>query len=275
MPAAFQIEEILYELREHAASLNVGRWDKIFSDIKVLGKHKDKISPDRATINMSKYWMDNYAKRLIKICHERGAYAIGGMSAFTPGKDETTRDAQTKKVADDKRNEFKIGHDGCWVSHPYFIGPAMEAFPKDNQVDELLPDMDRFPNLIMDGEGPKTIDGLRTNIRVGIAYMQGWNNDIGCVAWDNLMEDLATLEISRAQTWQWLYHGITLDTGEVVDEQLIKNLFNDELEKIANELRLDPSAKLFKQFRRAKDNASDLFCQKEMPEFLTNKSDVI
>ena len=275
LPAAFQIEEILYELREHAASLNVGRWDKIFSDIKVLGKHKDKISPDRATINMSKYWMDNYAKRLIKICHERGAYAIGGMSAFTPGKDETTRDAQTKKVADDKRNEFKIGHDGCWVSHPYFIGPAMEAFPKDNQVDELLPDMDRFPNLIMDGEGPKTIDGLRTNIRVGIAYMQGWNNDIGCVAWDNLMEDLATLEISRAQTWQWLYHGITLDTGEIVDEQLIKNLFNDELEKIANELRLDPSANLFKQFRRAKDNASDLFCQREMPEFLTNKSDVI
>ncbi len=274
LPAAFQIEEILYELKDHAAGLNVGRWDKIFSDIKVLGKHSDKISPDRATINMSKYWMDNYAKRLIKICHERGAYAIGGMSAFTPGKDSETREAQTKKVSEDKRNEFKIGHDGCWVSHPYFIGPAMEAFPKDNQMHELLPEMDRFPNLIMDGEGPKTIDGLRTNIRVGIAYMQGWNNHIGCVAWDNLMEDLATLEISRAQTWQWLYHGITLDTGETVNESLIKDLFNDELEKISNELRLDPSAKLFKQFRRAKDQAAELFCQREMPEFLTNTSEI-
>ena len=104
--------------------------------------------------------------------------------------------------------------------------------------------------------------------------MQGWNNHIGCVAWDNLMEDLATLEISRAQTWQWLYHGITLDTGETVDESLIKNLFNDELEKISNELRLDPSAKLFKEFRRAKDQAAELFCQREMPEFLTNTSEI-
>ncbi|MAW07930.1 MAG: malate synthase A, partial [Halobacteriovoraceae bacterium] len=274
LPAAFQIEEILFELREHAAGLNVGRWDKIFSDIKVLGKHKDKISADRASINMAKFWMDNYAKRLIKICHERGAYAIGGMSAFTPGKDEETRDAQTKKVSDDKKNEFRIGHDGCWVSHPYFIGPAMEAFPKDNQIEELLPEFERFPNLVMDGEGPRTIQGLRTNLRVGIAYMQGWNRDLGCVAWDNLMEDLATLEISRAQTWQWLYHNVSLDTGETVDENLITITFDEEFDKITSELNLDENSLTYKEFKKAKEDACTLFLQKEMPAFLTTESEL-
>ena len=151
-----------------------------------------------------------------------------------------------KKVSDDKKNEFNIGHDGCWVSHPYFIGPAMEAFPKENQVTELLPDFDRFPNLVMDGEGPRTIQGLRTNLRVGIAYMQGWNRDLGCVAWDNLMEDLATLEISRAQTWQWLYHSVSLDTGETVDEKLITSTFDEEFNKITSELNLDQNSSTYK-----------------------------
>ncbi len=266
LPAAFQIEEILYELREHAAGLNVGRWDKIFSDIKCLRNHSDRIAPDRATINMSKFWMDNYAKRLIKICHERGAFAIGGMSAFTPGKTSELRAAQEAKVAADKQNEANIGHDGCWVSHPYFIKTAMSAFQHDNQIDKTLNEFPRTPDLLMDGKGPKTMDGLSTNIRVGIAYMQGWNNEIGCVAWDGLMEDLATLEISRAQTWQWLKNEITLDSGEKVTPELVSELFEIELQKILTEIE-DPA--LQEQFIKAKNDAMAIFLEKELRDFLT------
>lgn len=281
LPAAFQIEEILYEAKEHIIGLNVGRWDKIFSDIKVLGKHADRISPNRAEINMSKHWMDNYAKRLIKICHSRGAYAIGGMSAFTPGKDLQVREAQTQKVKADKQNEFAIGHDGCWVSHPYFIGHAMSAFKKTNQLERKLDGFDKYPDLLMQGEGPRTIDGLRTNIRVGIAYLQGWNNDMGCVSWDNLMEDLATLEISRAQSWQWLYHNITLDSGEVVNQELIKMIFEEELQKISHEItdqmKGAPQDKIdttLQSFTQAKIDAENLFTQNELADFLSIQSDL-
>lgn len=275
LPAALQVEEILFEAREHIIALNVGRWDKIFSDIKVLGQHKDRISADRATIGMNKFWMDNYAKRLIKICHTRGAYAIGGMSSFTPGKDEAVRNAQTEKVIADKTNEFSIGHDGCWVSHPYFIGHAMSAFTRDNQLDRKLEDMDKYPDLIMDGKGPQTMNGLRTNIRVGIAYMQGWNNDIGCVSWDNLMEDLATLEISRAQTWQWLHHGITLESGEVVTKELINKLFDEELVQIKKELtENNVTEEVIGQFVQARKDAEELFVQDELADFITTKSDL-
>jgi malate synthase len=277
----FRWEEILYEVKDHIIGLNVGRWDKIFSDIKVLGKHKDRISADRATINMSKFWMDNYAKRLIKICHSRGAYAIGGMSSFTPGKDPEVRKAQTEKVMADKQNEFDIGHDGCWVSHPYFIGYAMKAFVKENQVERTLEDFDKYPDLLMDGEGPRTIEGLRTNIRVGIAYMQGWNNDIGCVAWDDLMEDLATLEISRAQTWQWLHHGVMLDENTKVTNELVKTVFSEELEKISTEIKTNMEGQtqekiksVLDQFSKAKEDAQKLFLKEEMPDFISTQSDL-
>lgn len=266
LPAAFQIEEILYELRDHAAGLNVGRWDKIFSDIKCLRNHPDRIAPDRATINMSKYWMDNYAKRLIKICHERGAFAIGGMSAFTPGKTPELRQKQEAKVAADKNNEANIGHDGCWVSHPYFIKTAMSAFQYDNQLDKKLDTFSKTPDLIMDGEGPKTMDGLSTNIRVGIAYMHGWNKGIGCVAWDGLMEDLATLEISRAQTWQWLKNNITLDSGEKVTKELVRQVFDNELNKIIEEIK-NPA--LNQEFIKAKEDAQKIFLEDELRDFLT------
>lgn len=281
LPAAFQIEEILYEAKEHIVGLNVGRWDKIFSDIKVLGKHKDRISPDRAQINMSKFWMDNYAKRLIKICHSRGAYAIGGMSAFTPGKDPEVRSAQTEKVRADKQNEFNIGHDGCWVSHPYFIGHAMSAFTKTSQLERKLENIDKYPDLLMDGKGSRTLDGLRTNIRVGIAYLEGWNRNIGCVSWDDLMEDLATLEISRAQVWQWLYHGIQLESGETVTKELIQTLFSEELEKI--KLEVTENLKMAEQnlvdatvqnFVKAKADAESLFTQDELADFLSTQSDL-
>ncbi len=146
--------------------------------------------------------MKNYAQRLVQICHRRGAFAIGGMAAFTPGKTAERREQQTVKVVSDKKWEANLGHDGCWVSHPYFIGPAMSAFPRDHQLDVVDPDFDLYPDLLPVSTPPRTMAGLRTDVRVGIGYLNGWNQGIGCVAWDDLMEDLATLEISRAQTWQ-------------------------------------------------------------------------
>lgn len=274
LTAAFQIEEILYEIREHAAGLNVGRWDKIFSDIKVLRYHKDRVMPDRSTIDMSKPWMDQYAKRLIKICHSRGAMAIGGMSAFTPGKDSELREKQTAKVYADKKNEHDIGHDGCWVSHPYFITSALECFPEDNQLERVLPNQDKYPDLLPQGGGEVTEAGLRTNIRVGIAYMQGWNQDIGCVAWDNLMEDLATLEISRAQIWQWIHHKVVMTDGRMITRALVNSVFDEELTKIlaeVDEVMKDHSTKAIEsikaQFKKARNDVAAVFLLENLPDF--------
>ena len=261
LPATFQVEEILYEIREHAAGLNVGRWDKIFSDIKVLRNHRDRILGDRASINMTRPWMENYAKRVIKICHDRGALAMGGMSAFTPGKSEAQREEQTRKVREDKEREAAWGHDGCWVSHPYFIGTAMSSFKFNNQLHQKQETFDKYSDILPEGGGPYTLQGLRTNIRVGIAYLNGWNQDIGCVSFDNLMEDLATLEISRAQVWQWLHHQIKLDDGPPVTIELVRKIFDDEFEKLMKEL---PSEGL----QRARAEAEELFLQEELPEFL-------
>lgn len=274
LPAAFQIEEILYEGREHIIGLNVGRWDKIFSDIKVLREFKDRISPDRAEITMKKFWMENYAKRLIKICHSRGAFAVGGMSAFTPGKDAKVREEQTAKVRADKQNEANMGHDGCWVSHPYFIGHAISAFTRNSQLDITLPEFDKYPDLLMDGKGSRTLNGLRTNVRVGIAYLQGWRNDLGCVSWDNLMEDLATLEISRAQTWQWLHHQIKLDDGQIVNKELVSKIFTEQFTKIADELKQNKNESLIDSFNLACEEAKTLFLQTDLKSFLSLESDL-
>lgn len=271
LPAAFQMEEILYEIRDHAAGLNVGRWDKIFSDIKVLGRHDDRILADRATIGLDRPWMRAYAERLIRVCHRRGAYALGGMAAFTPGRDADVRAEQTAKVVADKELEASMGHDGCWVSHPYFIGSALGAFQHDHQLD-VMPDQEPLPELLPEATGPYTVDGLRTNIRVGIAYVEGWGRGLGCIAWDGLMEDLATLEISRAQTWQWLHHGLTLDDGSVVTPGFVSRLFDEELATILGELEasgLDPEAAEARKiaFIRAAADAAQLFMAKELKPF--------
>lgn len=279
LPATFQVEEILYELRDHAVGLNVGRWDKIFSDIKVLRNHPERIMADRSSITMERSWMENYAKRVIKICHSRGAFAMGGMSAFTPGKTPELRTEQTQKVRIDKKREADWGHDGCWVSHPYFIGVAMEAFKKENQVKETLPDFDKYSDILPRSEGPHTLQGLRTNIRVGIAYMHGWMKDIGCVAFDNLMEDLATLEISRAQTWQWLHHKITLDDGIEVTKGLVTSLFADEFQKILEEMKHETPERLHRQLfvelEEARDTALKVFTQDELSDFLALSSEPV
>lgn len=279
LPATFQVEEILYELRDHVVGLNVGRWDKIFSDIKVLRNHPARIMADRSSITMERSWMENYAKRVIKICHTRGAFAMGGMSAFTPGKTPELRLEQTQKVKSDKKREAEWGHDGCWVSHPYFIGTAMEAFTQENQLKKTLPDFDKYSDILPRSEGPHTLDGLRTNVRVGIAYMHGWMKDIGCVAFDNLMEDLATLEISRAQTWQWLHHRIRLDDGMEVTKGLVTSLFADEFHKILEETKAEtPESfhrQLFTELEEARDMALRIFTQDELSDFLTLSSEPV
>ncbi len=280
LPAAFQMEEILYELRQHAAGLNVGRWDKIFSDIKVLKEHSDRILADRGSISLNRPWMRNYAERLITICHRHGAFGMGGMAAFTPGKTPELRAEQTRKVVEDKRFEASLGHDGCWVSHPYFIGPALSAFPRDNQLD-TAPEIDDRPDLLPVGSGPRTLEGLRKNVRVGIAYMRGWNQDIGCVAWDDLMEDLATLEISRAQTWQWLRHRIVLDGGKRVSPELVRRIFTEELGRIDGEVHTamagQPEAALARELERftcAAADAARIFTEEEFRPFLAAASDL-
>ncbi len=281
LPAAFQMEEILFEFREHAAGLNVGRWDKIFSDIKTLGYHGERVMADRAAITMTQPWMASYALRCVQICHQRGAFGMGGMAAFTPGKTTEIRDRQLAKVLEDKQLEASTGHDGCWVSHPYFIGEAMKAFPRTNQLDVMHEGRDKYPDLLPQGTGPRTMNGLRTNVRVGIGYLEGWNRDIGCVAWDNLMEDLATLEISRAQTWQWLHHAIELDDGTPVTEPLVRQVFREELGKIVEDeaaeiakARGEPRDAVVESFASAGAEAEEIFTRSELTDFLCDASPV-
>ena len=284
LPAALQMEAVLYEIREHAAGLNGGRWDKIFSDIKCLRAHPDRVLADRATIGMNRPWMRDYARELIRVCHRHGAFAMGGMAAFTPGRDAERRAEQTAKVVADKEFEASIGHDGCWVSHPYFIGPALGPFldvlgDATHQLD-VVPDLPDAPDLMPQGTGPYTMEGLRTNVRVGIAYLKGWNEDVGCVAWDDLMEDLATLEISRAQTFQWRAQGVTLESGETVDDALVRRVFREEKEHIlvalcdthADDCRTLGAA--LAAYACAADDARDVFLEPVMRPFLTTTSDL-
>ncbi len=284
LPAALQMESILYEVREHAAGLNGGRWDKIFSDIKCLRAHPDRVLADRASIGMNRPWMRQYAMELIRVCHTHGAFAMGGMAAFTPGRDAARREEQTAKVVADKEFEASIGHDGCWVSHPYFIGPAMQPFldvlgDRTHQLG-VIPDLPDEPDLMPQGSGPYTMEGLRTNVRVGIAYMKGWNEDVGCVAWDDLMEDLATLEISRAQVWQWCAHSVTLESGEAVTRDLVRRVFAQEKEQILVGLcdtYADDCQTLGREmaaYACAADDARAVFLESEMRPFLATTSDL-
>jgi Malate synthase len=210
------------------------------------------------------------------------------MAPQTPGRTEELREKQTRGVIEDKEFEASIGHDGCWVSHPYFIGPALKPFEeklsaedKKNQLD-VIPDVPNRPDLLPQGEvGPKTIDGIRVNVRVSIGYMKGWNQDLGCVAWDNRMEDLATFEISRAQTWQWLHHNVTLDDGTEVTEDLVARVFDEELEKIVEEAReffgdAPPEVveEQVQRFQQAAADAQAIFTEDEMRPFLAQASEL-
>ncbi|MEI7554037.1 MAG: malate synthase A [Chloroflexota bacterium] len=239
--AAFEMDEILYELREHSAGLNCGRWDYIFSCIKKFRNRKDFILPDRALVTMTTHFMHSYSKLSIKTCHRRNANAMGGMAAQIPIKNNLQANEEAmNKVRADKIREATEGHDGTWVAHPGLVPIALEAFDlymkTPNQIDRKREDVNitaadllAFP----DGRGGISETGLRANISIGIQYLEAWLGGNGCVPIYNLMEDAATAEISRSQVWQWIRHPDgKLADGRKIDVELFRALLVEELEKI-------------------------------------------
>ena len=217
--AAFEMDEILFELREHSAGLNCGRWDYIFSFIKKLAADTSVLLPDRSQVTMTTHFMRSYSKLCIKTCHRRRIHAMGGMSAFIPIKsDPEANERALTQVRADKEREASDGHDGTWVAHPGLVPVAKEVFdrlmPGPNQIDKQLPDYNpTAADLLAIPTGTITEAGLKQNIAVGLGYVEAWLRGIGCVPLFNLMEDAATAEISRAQLWQWAHHGAKLSDG--------------------------------------------------------------
>ncbi|HEY7901751.1 MAG TPA: malate synthase A [Caulobacteraceae bacterium] len=239
LPAAFEMDEILFELRDHMAGLNCGRWDYIFSYIKRLARHRDALTPDRAVMGMGSAFLRAYSLRLIETCHRRGAFAMGGMAAQIPVKgDASANQAAFAKVRADKEREAGDGHDGTWVAHPDLVPLAREVFdrlmPGPNQLHRRRSgdDIDRDAMLRVH-EGTQSEPGLRENIRVGVQYIEAWLRGRGAVPLYNLMEDAATAEISRAQIWQWLAMGATLDDGRLVTRPLFERLLAEEMQALA------------------------------------------
>ncbi len=246
-PAAFEIEEILYELREHSAGCNAGRWDYLFSVIKTFGHQgKDFVLPDRNSVTMTAPFMRAYTELLVRTCHKRGAHAIGGMAAFIPSrKDKAVNDAAMEKVRADKTREAGDGFDGSWVAHPDMVALCTEVFTdvlgeRPHQLDKLREDV-RVTSLelldIKSTPGEATMDGLRNAVSVGIQYLSAWLRGQGAVGIFNLMEDAATAEISRCQVWQWLHNDVTLagadgQPGQRVTPELVEATVEEELAKI-------------------------------------------
>jgi len=239
---AFEADEILYALRDHIVALNCGRWDYIFSVIKKFRAHPDRVLPDRAQIGMTTPMMRAYTQYVIKVCHKRGAHAMGGMAAQIPIKNNPEANLVAfDKVRADKLREVTDGHDGTWVAHPGLVPVALEVFnahmPTPNQVSRQRDDVQvSAAELLAVPQGVKTESGLRMNLSVGVQYVEAWLRGNGCVPLYNLMEDAATAEISRAQVWQWLRHGAILEDGQPVTVDLVDQLMSEELLKIRAEV---------------------------------------
>lgn len=235
LPAAFQMEEILYELREHSAGLNCGRWDYLFSFIKQFRNDRRVRFPDRDRLAMSTPFLTAYSHLLIQTCHRRGAHAMGGMAAQIPIKDDPSENAAAiAKVVADKEREVRAGHDGTWVAHPGLVPVAMEVFdremPKPNQIEAPLSSELIGPrDLLTVPPGPITAGGVHRNIRVAFLYLESWLQGIGCVPIDHLMEDAATAEIARSELWHWVHHSAALDDGRTVDATLFRELLSSEM----------------------------------------------
>ena len=235
--AAFEMDEILYELRQHSAGLNCGRWDYIFSFIKKFAKDPHAVLPDRGQVTMTTHFMRSYSKLAIKTCHRRKVHAMGGMSAYIPVKsDPVANEKAIAQVQADKEREASDGHDGTWVAHPGLVPVALEVFdrlmPQPNQIDKQLPDYNpTAADLLQVPGGQITEAGLQQNVAVGLGYVEAWMRGIGCVPLFNLMEDAATAEISRAQLWQWVHQKARLTDGRVVDVPLVEGLITAELEQ--------------------------------------------
>ncbi len=274
LPAAFQMDEILYELKDHIVGLNCGRWDYIFSFIKRFKNVPGYIFPDRAQITMTRHCMHSYSLLAIRTCHRRGAHAIGGMAAQIPIKDDPGKNEEALgKVRQDKIREAGDGHDGTWVAHPGLVALAKEEFdkamPEPNQVGRLRQDVNvTAEDLLKLPTGTITEQGLRTNIAVGIQYMAHWLSGNGCVPINHLMEDAATAEISRTQVWQWVHHekGV-LEDGSKVTMQQVRKVMEQELEKI----RTAVGGKVFGEgnFKKAAGFFDEIIATPELEEFLT------
>jgi len=236
LPAAFEMDEILWELRDRIVGLNCGRWDYIFSFIKYRAHEPAAVLPDRAQVTMEQPCMRAYTQLAVKTCHRRGAYAMGGMAAQIPIKgDAEANERAMAKVRADKLREVTDGHDGTWVAHPALVPIAREVFDEQvkgpNQLERLREDVQvSADDLLRVPAGTRTEEGLRQNVRVGVQYIEAWLRGVGCVPLYHLMEDAATAEISRAQVWQWIHHGARLDdTGEIVTAQLLRRVMDEEL----------------------------------------------
>ncbi|MHC6219145.1 malate synthase A [Arthrobacter sp. MMS24-S77] len=269
--AAFEMEEILYELRDHASGLNAGRWDYIFSVIKNFRTRGPRfVLPDRGQVSMTQPFMRSYTEQLVRACHRRGAMAIGGMAAAVPNrKDEAANTAAFEKVRADKTREAGDGFDGSWVAHPDLVPVCREVFDgvlgdRPNQLDrsreDVTPD-DRALIDIASTEGTITETGIRNNIEVGIRYIESWLRGNGAVAIHNLMEDAATAEISRSQLWQWIYSHAITDTGEVITREWINDLLDEEFARLE---RFDDD-----RFNDARSIFEEVTLAEEFPTFLT------
>lgn len=273
--AAFEMEEILYELREHSAGLNAGRWDYIFSIIKKFQNRQDFNFPNRESVTMGAPFMQAYTELLVQVCHKRDAHAIGGMAAFIPNRKDPEITARAlKKVEEDKWREIKRGFDGTWVAHPDLVAVAHEIFEKglhgkDNQKNVLNADIAITSEALLDftiESGVITEEGLRHNVDVALQYIAAWLQGVGAAAIYNLMEDAATAEISRAQVWQWIHHHAHLNDGRVISEPLVKTIINEEYEKLSKNLGTSFSAP---HFSEAKVILEKLIFSKAFIDFLT------
>jgi malate synthase len=277
IPAAFQMEEFLYELRDHASGLNAGRWDYLFSIIKYFrDAGPDFVLVDRSDITMTAPFMRAYTELLVKTCHRRGAFAMGGMAAFIPSrKDPEVNKAALAKVRADKEREAGDGFDGSWVAHPDLVGVCKEVFDavlgdKPNQVDRRRDEVSVSADQLLDvrsAEGSNTLTGLRNNLYVAQAYTAVWLSGNGAVAIHNLMEDAATAEISRAQVWQLIHNGTTLsDTGEPVTRELVERLISEEAERLHGEVGDEAFERYYRPAQRL---VADLCLSEDFVDFLT------
>jgi malate synthase len=262
--AAFEMDEILYELREHAAGLNCGRWDYIFSFIKKFRHRADFVLPDRGTVTMDRHFLKSYVDLLIQTCHRRGIHAMGGMAAQIPIKNDPAANQQAiEKVRQDKLREVRAGHDGTWVAHPGLVPIAKEIFDagmkEPNQISKERPAVRvTARDLLSVPEGDITTEGLGRNVEVGLQYLESWLRAQGCVPINNLMEDAATAEICRAQLWQWLAHGAKVKGARADISELIRDALEQESAKRPGG-KMSTAAKVFEQVATAPD----------FPEFMT------
>ena len=274
--AAFEIDEILYELREYVVGMNCGRWDYIFSYIKKFRAHPQFVLPDRAEVTMTSHFLRSYSMLVIKTCHRRGAHAIGGMAAQIPVKgDRDANETAISRVKADKEREVRDGHDGTWVAHPALVPVAMEVFDRHmtgpNQLNVLREDITVSAGDLLQGlKGKITEQGVRDNISVAIIYMASWLDGNGCVPINHLMEDAATAEISRAQLWQWVHHATgILDEGKNVTSELVGRYVYEELDKIresVGEVRFDEG-----RFLEAADALERMTRSRHFADFLTTE----